>query len=123
MVQPTRQTDPAGNRIYLSNDVAFVSDNQVRPDYSRQLVADFLAPRKFNQLFRFTGIEVLRDPLWLLAFNAELIQLVASALKNKQSMPELLEVGQKFLFDRKCIWREQPLLFGKQAFLWKGSAN
>ena len=59
----------------------------------RQIVADFLPPRKFNQLFWFTGVEVAGYPFGLLAFNAELIQLIASPLKNKQPMPELLEIA------------------------------
>ena len=123
MVQPTRQTDSAGNRVDLCDDVAFISENEVRPDYSRQLVADFLAPRKFNKLSRFTGVEVPRDPVWLLALSTELIELVASALKNKEAMPKLFEIREKFLFDRKCVRREQPLFFGKEAFFWKSSAN
>ena len=89
----------------------------------RQIVADFLPPRKFNQLFRFTGVEVTGYPFGLLAFNAELIQLIASPLKNKQPVPELLEIGEKFPVDRKCIRREQPLFLGEKAFLWESGAN
>ena len=80
-----------------------LSEDEVWPDYSRQIVADFLPPRKFNQFFWFTGVEIARDPFGLLAFNTELIQLIASALKNKQAMPKLLEIGERFLLDRKCI--------------------
>ena len=87
----------------------------------RQIVADFLPPRKFNQLFRFTGVEVAGYPFGLLAFNAELIQLVASALKNKQPMPKLLEIGERFPVDRKCVWREQPFFLGKEALFGKGA--
>jgi len=119
----TGQANPARHRIDLSDDVALLSEDEVRPDYSRQVVADFFPRRKFNQLFRFTGVEILGYPFGLLAFNAELIQLIASPLKNKQAMPELLEVGEKFSVDRKCVGRSSPLFFGKEAFLWESSAN
>ena len=123
LVQPTGQANPARHRIDLGNDVAFLSQDQIWPDYSRQIVADFLAPRKFNQFFWFTGIEIARYPFGLLAFNAELIKLIASALKNKQPMPELLEVGEKFPVDRKCVRRKQPLFFGEEALFRESSAD
>src|SRR5262249_22946203 len=97
--------------------------DQVRPDYSRQIVADFLTPRKFDQLFRLTGVEIPRHPFGLVAFNAELIQLIAGSLENKQAMPELLEVGEKFLLDRTSVRRKPPLFFGEEAFLGKSGAN
>src|SRR5262249_27419861 len=96
---------------------------EVRPDYFRQIVVNFLAPRKFNQLLRFTSVEIPRYPLGLFAFNTELIELIASPLKNKQPMPELLEIGKKFLFDGKCIGRQQPLFFGKEALFGESSTN
>ena len=38
-------------------------------------------------------------------------------------MPELLEVGERFPVDRKCVRREQPLFLGEKAFLWESGAN
>ena len=49
--------------------------------------------REFDQFFRFAGVEVARNPSRLLAFDAQLVQLIASALKNKQPMTKLLEVS------------------------------
>ena len=122
-VQPIGQANSAGDRIDLSNDVVFFREDEIWPDHSWQIVADFFSPRKFNQLFWFPGIEVSGDPLGLFAFNAELIELIASALKNKQSMPELLQVRERFFVDRKCIWREQPLFLSKEPFFRESSAN
>ena len=101
LVEPTGQADPARNRIDFRNDVAILSENEVRPNYSWQSIANFFATRKFNQLFWFTRIEIARDPFRLFSFYAELIQLITGALKNKEPMPELLELGDKFPLDRK----------------------
>ena len=38
-------------------------------------------------------------------------------------MPELLEVGERFRVDRKCVRRKQPLFFGEEAFLGESGAN
>ena len=65
-----------------------------------------LATRKFDEFLRFTGVKIPRYPLGLLAFNAQLIELIASALKNEQPMPELFEIGKKFFLDWKSFRRE-----------------
>ena len=38
-------------------------------------------------------------------------------------MPKLLEVGEKFPVDRKCVRRKEPLFFGEEAFLGESGAN
>src|SRR5437870_11745711 len=38
-------------------------------------------------------------------------------------MTQLLEVGQKFLADWKCIGGKEPLFFGKKALFWESRAN
>jgi hypothetical protein len=45
--------------------------------------------------------------------------LVASPLKNKQAMPELLEIGKEFPVDWKCVRREQPLFLGEKTLFGK----
>src|SRR5262249_54424067 len=62
-------------------------------------------------------------PFGLLAFGAELIQLIASSLKNEQTMPKLLEVGERLLVDLKCVRRKQPLFLGEETLFGKSGAN
>ena len=38
-------------------------------------------------------------------------------------MPELLEVGERFPVDRKCVRRKQPLFFGEEPLLGESGAN
>ena len=93
MIKPAGQADSARHRIDFSNDVTLLGQNEVRPDHARQIIADFFTPRKFNQLFRFTRVKIARHPLWLFAFDAQLIELIAGALENRQAMTKLLEVA------------------------------
>src|SRR5262249_51795233 len=83
----------------------------------------FLASRKLNQLFRFASVEITRDPLRLFAFNAELIKLIARALKNKKPVPKLLELLQKFFVDRERVRREKPIFLSEQPFFREGITN
>jgi hypothetical protein len=52
-----------------------------------------------------------------------LVELIASALKNKQPVAKLLEVSQKFLVDRKCVWRKEPLFLREEAFFWESGTD
>jgi len=52
-----------------------------------------------------------------------LIELVAGALKNKEAMTKLLEFGENFFVDRKCVRRKKPLFFSEETFLREGGAN
>ena len=93
LVEPAGQSDSAGNGIDFGDDVTVVRQNEIRTDHSRQILANFFAPRELDQLFRFAGIEIARDPLRLFSFDAELIKLIARALKNEQAMAELVELS------------------------------
>ena len=96
LIQPRGQADAAGNGINFRDRVTFIGQNQIRPDNLWQIIPEFFLARELDQLRGFPGIEIARDPRRLFAFDAELIELIASALKNEEPMPELLQ----FLFER-----------------------
>ncbi len=123
MIEPAGQADSTWDGIDFSNDVAVVSEDEIWPDHPWQIIADFFAPRKFDQLFRFTRIEIARYPVRLLPFDAKLIELVTGALKNKQPMTKLIEFSENFFVDRKCVWRKEPLFFSEKALLWECGAD
>src|ERR1041384_6867292 len=123
LIEPASYPHPARHRVDLSDDVAIVCQNQVGPNHARQIVPNFFAPRKFNQLARFTGIEITRDPFRLLSFNAELIKLIARALKDEQPMAKLLQLGQKSLVNREWVGGKQPILLGEETLLGKSGAD
>ena len=80
---------------------SLLGQNKIGPDDARQVVANFFAARKLDQLRRFPGIEITRDPRGLLAFDALLVELIAGALKNEEPMAELFEFRFEFWLDRK----------------------
>jgi len=65
----------------------------------------------------------LSDPGGLFAFDASLIKLVTGALKNVETMTELLEFLRELVVDGERIGREEEILFGEKAFGGKGSAD
>src|SRR4030095_15165061 len=86
LVEPTGESDPARNGINFGDDVAVVGQDQVWSNDAWQIISDFFASRKLDQLFWFAGVEIARHPFRLFAFNTKLVKLIASALKNKKSM-------------------------------------
>src|SRR5262249_6523092 len=87
------------------------------------IIANFLAPGKFDQLLRLAGVKITRHPIRLFPSYAELIKLITSALENEEPMTQLFELGQELLLNFECIWRKQPILLTEQASLGKGSPN
>src|SRR4029079_13219740 len=104
------------------DDVAPFSQNEIGTNHPWQIVSNFFPPRKLNQLFWFTGIEITRHPGGLFAFNAQVIELIAGALKNEEPMSELFQLGDEFFLDWKGIRREKPVLFRKKTFLRESRA-
>src|SRR5947207_14025686 len=100
-----------------------ISQNQIGPEDTRQIITNFFAPGKFNQLSRIPGIEITCHPIGLFAFNAALIKLVAGALENEEAMAELLNIGAEFLADREGIRRQQPVFFREENLLGEGTAD
>ncbi len=119
LIQPPGQADSARNRINLGDGVTVIGQNEIGPNDERQIVAKFFASRELDEVFRFAGVEIARDPRWLFSFDAELVKLIARALENEQPMTKLLELGTKFLLDRKRVGRKQPILVGEQPLRWK----
>src|SRR6266487_2725106 len=115
--------DTAGDGIDFGDDVAVIGQNEIRPDDQWQIIAKFLAPRKFHELCRLSIVEIARNPFRLLSFNAELIEPIASALKDEEAMTELLKLPRKFLVDRERFGRKQPIFVGKKSFGSKGASN
>ena len=93
------------------------------PNDQRDIVAELLLAGELDQLSRLSGIEILRDPGRLFAFDAALVKLVAGALENVKAMAELLEFLGEFFVDRKRIGREKKILFGEEALFGEGGAD
>ena len=64
----------------------------------------------------FPASRYLRDPGRLFPFDAQLIELIAGALKNKKPMAELLQFAREFLRRSEMLRRNEPILFGEQTF-------
>src|SRR5205823_6831853 len=115
--QPRSQSDSARNGIDLSDRVAGLGQNQIRPNNERDVVAKLFLAGELDQISRFSGVEILRDPARLFAFDAALIQLVAGALKNVKAMAELFEFLGEFVVDWKRIRGKKKIFFGEKAFV------
>src|SRR5882724_1881212 len=122
LVQPAGEADPAGHRIDLSHRITRVGQDQVRANHQGHVLAKLFLARELDQLRRFSRIEILRDPRWLFAFDAALIQLIAGALENVKTMTKLLQLVREFLIDRKRIRRKQKILLGEETVGRKGCA-
>src|SRR5439155_26932125 len=85
--------------------------------------AKFLPPRKFHELCRLSIVEIARDPFRLLSFYAELIELIASALKDEEAMTEVLKLPRKFFVNWEGFGRKQPIFVGEKPFCRKGASN
>src|SRR5579885_773737 len=123
LVEPASQSNPARHRIDFGNDIAFVGKNEVGPNHPRQIVADFFAPGKFDQLLRFAGVEVTCHPLGLLSLDAQLIKLIAGPLEYKKPMAQLLELFEQFARDRKRIWRKKPVFLSEKTLFGESCAD
>ena len=99
LIQPRGQADAARDGINFRNRVTFIGQDEIRPDNLRQIIAKLFFARELDQLRGLSGIEITRDPRRLFALDAELIQLIASALKDEELMAELLE----FLFELRSM--------------------
>ena len=95
LIQPCGQADATRDGIDFRNRVTFIGQDEVRTDDLRQVVAEFFSSRKLDQFRGLSGIEITRDPRRLFAFDAELVELIASALKDEELMPELLQFFSK----------------------------
>src|SRR6267143_2100 len=83
LVEPAGQPDSARHGINFRNDVTLFGQNKIGANHPWQIVSNFFAPRKLNQLFGFTGVEIARYSRRLLVLNAQLIELITGALKNE----------------------------------------
>src|ERR1041385_5082161 len=119
VVQPTSQTNPAGHGIDLGDRVAGISENEIGPDHPRQIVSNFLASRKLDQLPGLARVEITRNPFRLLSFYALLVKLITGALKNEESMSKLFQIGEKFSVDRERVRGKQPVFLCKKALFRK----
>jgi hypothetical protein len=123
LIEPRRQTNAARDGIDFGDDVAVIGKNEVRPDDQWQVIAKFFAPRKFHELCRLSIVEIARNPFRLFSFYAELIELIASTLKDEEAMTELLKLPRKFFVNRERFGRKQPIFVGEKSFGRKGASN
>ena len=69
---------------------AFLSENQIRADDARQLVAKPLLPGILDEFSRFSPVHIIRNPGRLSAGEAHLVKQVTGAVEKAQPVAEFL---------------------------------
>ncbi len=113
LLEPSGESNAAGDRIKFGDLPATLGEQDVRPDDPGKIIFETWVASQPHQLRRLAGVKPLGDPTGLFALEAQPVKPVGDPAKPPQAGPQLFKLFVEPCIDGERLRRDPPLLVGE----------
>ena len=123
LVQPGRDSDPAGHAVQFRNAETGIRQQQIGSNHPRQIILEFRRTLPRDQLGRLAQVQPMGNPLRLLSRHTQAIEQIDRSIELQENPSERLQLPGQVRLQTKWSGCRPPGLSGEQTARRKPAAN